>query len=396
MKCLIVDDSVPRVNLIKESLSKLPNAHLLDIVYCDSADRARMELKQPVDLLLLDVLIPKKKNGTPQALHSINLLSEICDPKRSYIRPRLIIGLTADIDELGVYQEEFAREMAVVLRGSLTELSWLDSLHTQIENMLGVEKKINQHEKDRLLISVHGIRTYGQWQAKISDEVVKSSRSFDSIEIKYGRFDLVCFAIPYLRNRVVAREARKIIRCISEFEGREVHIVGHSFGTLIISNALREIGGKYPIKTVVLCGSPMPANENIDHIVQASELTINDCGIHDVVLIAARLILLGLGDAGRVGFLRENSTKFQNRYFPGGHSLYFSSAKGEIAFYERYWLPRIALGKEVRRMDLRKEYFGEDFVDIMIKILTKLKPIFYCVALLYLAHSIFLALASDF
>ncbi len=69
---------------------------------------------------------------------------------------------------------------------------------------------------------------------------------------------------------------------------------------------------------------------------------------------------------------------------------------GEIAFYERYWLPRIALGKEVRRMDLRKEYFGEDFVDIMIKILTKLKPIFYCVALLYLAHSIFLALASDF
>lgn len=392
MKCLIVDDSVPRVNLIKESLSKISNAYLLDIVYCDTADRARMELKQPVDLLLLDVLIPKKKNDTPQALHSINLLLEICNPKRSYIRPRLIMGLTADINELGVYQEEFAREMAVVLRGSLTELSWLDSLHTQIENMLGVEKKINQHDKDRLFISVHGIRTYGQWQAKISDEVMKSSRSFDSIEIKYGRFDLVCFAIPYVRNRVVVREAKKIIKCISEFEARELHIVGHSFGTLIISSALKEIGGKYPIKTVVLCGSPMPANENIEHIIQASELTINDYGIHDFVLIVARLFLLGLGDAGRIGFLRENSAKFQNRYFPGGHSLYFGTAKDEVTFYERYWLPRIALGKEMRRVDLRKEYFGEDFVDILIKILTKLKPIFYCILLLQLGYLVFLAL----
>jgi CheY-like chemotaxis protein len=390
LKCLIVDDSVSRVKLIKKSLSDMPNAHLLEVVYCDSADRARIELTQPFDLMLLDVLIPKKKNGTPQALHSINLLSEICHPKKSYIRPRLIIGLTADIAELGVYQEEFAREMAVVLRGSLTELDWLESLHAQIASVMSVTQKINQHEKDRLLISVHGIRTYGQWQAKLSDEVAKSSRSFDSTEIKYGRFDLICFAIPYFRRRVVERESRKIIKCLSGFTGQEIHIIAHSFGTLIVSAALKKAGQKFPIKTVVLCGSPMQSDENIDHIVKAAEITVNECGIHDFVLIAARLFLLGLGDAGRIGFQRANNRSFQNRYFPGGHSLYFDTSKGEIAFYERHWIPRIALGKELRRVDLRKEYIGEDFVDIFIKIFSRLKPILYCGGALFVGYSIWM------
>lgn len=388
MKCLIVDDSVSRTNLIKESLSKIPNGHLLEFIYCETADSARKELKQPIDLMLLDVLIPKKRNGVPEAQHSFNLLSEICNPGNSYIRPRLIIGLTADIEELGIYQEEFAREMAVVLRGSLTELGWLESLHTQIQNMLGVEKKINQNEKDRLLISVHGIRTYGQWQAKISEEVSKSSRSFESVEIKYGRFDLFCFSIPFLRNRVIEREAKNIINNISKFKGREIHVIGHSFGTLIIAEAFKILGKNHPIKTVILCGSPMRHNDSIDHIVEASDLTINECGIHDLVLVAARLFLLGLGDAGRVGFSRENSTKFQNRYYLGGHSLYFDSFGGELSFYERNWIPRIALGNDMKRFDFRRPYFGEDLVDLLIKFLTHLKPIFYLSPALYLVYAI--------
>lgn len=388
LKCLIVDDSVPRTTLIKESISRLPNGHLLEFIYCDTADSARRELKQPIDLMLLDVLIPKKRNGLPEAQHSFNLLSEICNPSKSYIRPRLIMGLTADIDELGIYQEEFAREMAVVLRGSLTELSWLESLHTQIENMLGVEKKINQNEKDRLLISVHGIRTYGQWQAKISEEIKKSSRSFESIEIKYGRFDLFCFSIPYLRNRVVLRQSKKIVNNISKFKGREIHVIGHSFGTLIIAEAFKTLGRDHPIKTVILCGSPMKHNDNIDHIVEAADLTINECGTLDLVLVAARLLLLGLGDAGRVGFSRENSTKFQNRYYSGGHSLYFNRFGKEQLFYERYWIPRIALGNEMKRLDFRRSYFGEDLVDILVKFLTHLKPILYFSPFLFLAYVI--------
>lgn len=377
-----------RVNIIKDSLSKLPYFHLLDVIYCESADRARIELQRPIDLILLDVLIPKKINGTPQALHSITLLTDICNPKKSYIRPRLIIGLTADIEELGVYQEQFAREAAVVLRGSLTELDWLDSLHAQMASVLSSDKKINQSVKDRLLITVHGIRTYGQWQAKISDEVMRTSRSFDSIEIKYGRLDLLRFAIPYFRKGIVARESLKLSRSLSDFKGREIHIIAHSFGTFIVSNALKELNEGCAIKSVIFCGSPMRESDDIEHIVRSSELTVNDCGTHDFVLLLARLCMLGVGDAGRVGFLRENSSRFQNRYFEGGHSLYFKNIDNNVVFYERHWIPMITLGKDIKRVDLRESYFGEDFADIFIKIFTFLKPILYLVPLPFIGIAI--------
>lgn len=377
MKCLIVDDSEERTALIKDLLASLEDAHRLEAVYCDTADRARSELVGSFDLMLLDVLIPKKRNGTPQALHSVSLLADICNPKKSYIRPRLIIGLTADLNELGVYQEQFAKEATVVLRGGLTDLDWLDSFESQVVSALSTERKISKLDRDRLLVTVHGIRTYGHWQTKISDEVLRYSRSFDNIEVKYGFTDLFCFAIPPLRRKIIEREAGKLQRSLSLFSEREIHIIAHSFGTLIVSHALRMQSGNLKIKNIVFCGSPLPVDEDIEHVVRASEMTVNDCGIHDIVLIGARLFFFGLGDAGRIGFRRENSERFQNRFFRGGHDLYFKNVAPGAIFYSRYWLPTITLGKDLKRMDLRKNYIGEDFVDISIKFLTLLKPAWY-------------------
>lgn len=318
MRLVIVDDSKRRVEQIKKSLTSSPFAKYLQVIYCDSADSARRELMAPCDLLVLDILIPKKKNGTPQAKHSISLLSDICDPAKSYIRPQLIIGLTADVGELAGYQEQFAQEASVVLRGSLNEIGWIDSLLGQIERLLSSHKKISRREKEMMLISVHGIRTYGQWQAKLSSEISQYSRSFEPIEIKYGFLDLFSFSVPFLRKRVIQKTALRLRSRIQNNPNREIHIIAHSFGTLIVSEALKEGVSERQLKSVVLCGSPMPYDENIDHVVQASELTLNECGTRDVVLIAARFFLLGLGDAGRVGFERENSDDFANRYYRGG------------------------------------------------------------------------------
>lgn len=384
MKCLIVDDSEPRVRIISESLSKLPSFHLLDVVFCGWADCARIELQHPVDILVLDVLIPKKKGGLARAENSVSLLSDICNPRKNYIRPQVILGLTADIAELGIYQEQFARDAAVVLRGSLTELDWLDSLNAQIASVLATKHKISRQEKDRLLISVHGIRTYGHWQAKISEEVRRSSRSFNTVELKYGFLDFFCFVIPYFRKKVISREALKLERALERSRGREIHVVAHSFGTLIVSEALKKNKFAAALKTVIFCGSPMRADDDIEHVLNSSELTVNDCGIDDLIVIVARVFLIGLGDAGRIGFRRENSDNFQNRYFFGGHSLYFKKARGDVAFYERYWIPVITLGRELKRVDLRRNYFGEDILDFLIKVLTFFKPLVYLAGAAYL------------
>ena len=62
----------------------------------------------------------------------------------------------------------------------------------------------------QLLVSVHGIRTFGNWQERlermIGDEVDR--RNDDQIRVvnyKYGYFSVIAFLIPVLRWLVVRR-----------------------------------------------------------------------------------------------------------------------------------------------------------------------------------------------
>lgn len=377
MRILVVDDSVERVATIKNYLLNSNYAKYLQVIHCESADGARRELMVSCDLLVLDILIPKKTNGIPQAKHSIDLLSDICNPAKSYIRPKLIIGLTADINELSGYQEQFAREASVVLRGSLNNLDWIDNLLGQIETLLSSQKKDSRQHKEKILISVHGIRTYGQWQAKISTEISQHSRSFEVVEIKYGYLDLFSFVVPYIRKKVINKAASRIRCRIKDSPERDIFIIAHSFGTLIVSEALRDSISDRRIKSVVLCGSPLQHDENIEHIVQSAELTLNECGTRDLVLVLARFFIWGLGDAGRIGFERENSDEFLNRYFKGGHSLYFKEFDRCSTFYERFWLRFIVLEQSPERFDARKNYFGQGLVEMAVSLIALIKPIAY-------------------
>jgi CheY-like chemotaxis protein/predicted alpha/beta hydrolase family esterase len=377
LKILVVDDSARRQELLKEAFQSSGYTSLLDVRYCDTADKARIEMLEYFDLLVLDVLIPKKVNGTPQALHSSRLLDDISDTNSEYIRPKLIIGLTADINELGQYRENFQRAASIVLDGSLHKLDWLETVLEQARILLRTIQKVERLSSDKLLISIHGIRTNGQWQRNLAEEIRKYSRSFDFIEIKYGFFDILSFAIPYLRTRKVKQIAKNLNRILKESQSKEITIVAHSFGTLILSEALKNKESEHPLSTVILCGSPLPHNHNIDHIIQRASRTINECGTRDIVLVAARVFMLGLGDAGRIGFIRENSERFINRYYRGGHSLYFSAPPNSVSFAEVNWLPSIISVEKPKYIDERSNYFGEDLVDITIKLGHIIKPFLY-------------------
>lgn len=377
MRIVIVDDSIARVEIMVAALSNSRFADFLEIVTCDSADRARLALNTRCDLLVLDVLIPKKSFGTPQAKHSVDLLAEVCNPRGKYIRPRLIIGLTADIKELQGHQEKFAKEAAIVLRGQLSDIGWIDSLLGQIESLWESARKTLCQEKDRMLISVHGIRTYGPWQTDLRSEILQYSRSVECVEIKFGFLNVFAFAVPYFRKKVVERAANRLRINLRNGEDRDIYIVAHSFGTLVVSEALKNQRYSRPLKAVILCGSPLEHDENIDHIVSSAETVVNECGTRDFILVLARLLLWGLGDAGRVGFERENSDQFYNRYFRGGHSLYFKKTKGGSTFYEKFWLKFLAKDEKPERIDERQGYLGEDVADLLLKTMTFLKPILY-------------------
>ncbi|MVV48945.1 DNA-binding response regulator [Pseudomonas sp. PB120] len=385
IKILIVDDNIKRTQLICKEI-ETRGLSRVSVTVCDSADAARLELHALYDLMILDVLLPKKSDGVPQAIHSLKLLEDIYNPNKRYLKPNLTIGLTAELKDIGEYKEKFEHRFAVVIPASMNSIDWLTKIMVCVDSVLGQEQKIISSSTDKLLITIHGIRTYGKWQQTLKEAINKYSREFEPVEMKYGFFDLISFSIPYLRDRKADKIARRLIGVLNKNPEKSIYIVAHSYGTYILSRALsmNEFDGK--IRRIILCGSPLQHGANIDHIVNKSDVTINECGTSDCVLIVARSLLIGMGDAGRVGFSRENGRDFINRYHPGGHSLYFVESE-HPTFYEKYWVPLLTTDAEPIHSDCRENFVGEDLLDLTVKILSLIKPVVYfaplCFGLFY-------------
>jgi len=387
VRIVIVDDSDDRFELIKSAIEKHPSSDMFQVVRCSTADEARGQFLEASDLAVLDLLLPKKRNATPSASDGLNLLKDICNPAKKYIRPRLIVGLTADYTGLVHYREEFAQYASIVLEGRMNDHTWLRSLLNQVDSLAAAEQKLLQLGRNRTLVTVHGIRTTGKWQQLLTERVAQYSKSCRTVELKYGFFDVVSFLIPWFRQRAVVRMASQLRKELTQAAGTDVYLIAHSFGTLIASAALtQDVKASLiqpELKMVVFAGSPLKHDTNIDHIISSAAVTINDCGISDSVLVLARLLVLGLGDAGRVGFSQPNTERFFNRYFSGRHSLYFKKTKSGKYFFEKHWLGPVVLDHPPRRVDLRQDYIGQDVAHFLLVSISTMKPILYVAFLIF-------------
>lgn len=363
----MVDDSLARVDLVRNRIESRGFDYVNFEAY-SSADEGRIALRSHCDVLILDVLIPKKINGTPSASCSISLLREVCNPEGRMLRPRLIVGLTADVNEIAQHQEEYAKYASVVVQERLGSTDWLNSIDSHLSSVYASALKSARQTKSRVLVSVHGIRTYGQWQGELHRKLREWSSDFYDVEIKYGFLDLLSFLVPSRRKEIVERMADRVVKVIEGNPGSKVSIVAHSFGTLICLQALQRIESSSGVDVTIFCGSPLPATQNIDAARKASRIFVNDCGTRDWVLVLARVFGPGLGDAGRVGFWGGNDDRFVNRYFNGGHGLYFE-AENDVSFAERNWIGLILGEAEMERVDERKGYFGQDLVEAAISVL---------------------------
>jgi hypothetical protein len=174
------------------------------------------------------------------------------------------------------------------------------------------------------VITVHGIRTYGRWQERLQKILARDKRwqyekeKKEVLIYRYGVFTLFSFVIPFLRNLAV-KQFRDYLESI--FEGRRpdrVDIVAHSFGTYLAIEALAspKLASSVKIHTAMLCGSVLPPNRNVSHLVGPERpigRIINECGIRDGVLLLT-LPVYGVGMAGRLGLQGFEGRTLRKRY----------------------------------------------------------------------------------
>ncbi len=194
-----------------------------------------------------------------------------------------------------------------------------------------------------LVITVHGIRTFGHWQERLEQLLKAADPTIAVFNYKYGYFSVIAFMIPFLRWLVTRRFRQELLHQVRGGDWARIDIVAHSFGTHMVGWGLYGLGRKHcpKIHTVILAGTVLKKgfpwhellNENVKRLV-------NECGIRDWILVLNGLTVLLTGIAGREGFNGMTGSSFRNRYFDFGHSGYFQTkARPDDAFMKDKWCP---------------------------------------------------------
>ncbi|SEH40204.1 tetratricopeptide repeat protein [Tardiphaga sp. OK245] len=212
----------------------------------------------------------------------------------------------------------------------------------------------------RLIITVHGIRTFGNWQERL-EQILSPEPENDDIffvHYKYGYFSVLAFLIPPLRWLVVRNFRQELVHWSKQKTWDRIDVVGHSFGTHLIGWGLASLPSflKPAIHTIILSGSVLKINFPWRDLTGPNlRRVVNDCGSKDSVLLINQLLVLFTGMAGRVGFSGATHGGFRNRFFVFGHSGYFVDDGGKPIddWMRQYWLPVLTGDGAVAALDLR-------------------------------------------
>lgn len=226
-----------------------------------------------------------------------------------------------------------------------------------------MRKKSNTNKYNgirHLIITIHGIRTYGHWQERLEAIIKSENQNIKFAHYRYGYFSIVAFIVPLSRWLVTKRFRQELIHLVEVGNYDRIDIVAHSFGTHISMWGLHGIqeDERPKIHTVITCGSVLrPSFPWFSLWPKYVDRVVNDCGTKDLVLVLNQLAVLFTGMAGRVGFEGFNKENYRNRFFQFGHSGYFESRSQEEdqdSFMRERWVPLLTGDVEIIAFDERK------------------------------------------
>lgn len=341
MRILIVDDDNARRTALIKHLTTSGTACMEQIDEADCADTARDLLRnQYYDALILDVVLPKRSaDSRPLAVNGMALLNQL--QREAFLKkPEKIIGMTAHVDDISAFGEKFANICSIVIPTRPGTDEWKAQIRSALLYTSASKLSRESAQKTILVLAIHGIRTYGEWQSRLKAIIERHTDEIHFKSYKYGYFSSLSFLLPRLRNREADRLEARINDFANDIEVDHVVIFCHSFGTYLGVVALRKLVDlpKSPSICAVLAGSVLDENFDWSFVPRGGRVRIvNDCGTDDHVLLLSKAFGIDLGMAGKVGFNGFNDPHFINRYFRGGHSHYFQGER----FMEERWLPLI-------------------------------------------------------
>ncbi|VYU34910.1 alpha/beta hydrolase [Metakosakonia massiliensis] len=337
---LIVDDDNTRGLKIKKLLISNHRIPEEFIDYAECVNEATAFLRRTFyTIIFVDVALPQLKRGEINPTAGLNIVQSIINNRLK--RPGTIFAYTGIEDEIENHKQKYYKETGFELvYCPANDFSWLENRKAIIDYNAALFNGLENKNSDIVILTLHGIRTYGKWQDKLA-EICKNSEGFSSVKnlpFKYTLISTLSFLMPSRRKLVVNDFKKVLSEYLENNRSRRIICIGHSFGSYVLMHALKELEDRSLLKEldlIVLCGSVLDRNFNFDFLDFNDNLVIiNECAVHDFPLAINEAFVPDVGLAGVTGFNGFSGKNFFNRYHTGGHSCFFAGD-----FMEKHWLP---------------------------------------------------------
>lgn len=194
---------------------------------------------------------------------------------------------------------------------------------------------IGQSREERhIVISLHGIRTRGEWQKRLAPEL--AAAGFIPEPLDYGFFCLMKLLDPWSRRRQIDWFRDEYTRVRQRFPTATISIVAHSMGTYLVARSM-EIYEEVEFSKVIFCGAIVRQDYPWSGIMNRSQSlrVLNDYGSMDIWARIVEWVVSDAGQSGLRGFRDGGAGRVVQRCHPEfRHSDYFYTLN-----YQNNWIP---------------------------------------------------------
>lgn len=178
MHVLLIDDDYAKIERLKSFLIEQGVEKNDLLIATDAADASRKLKAYKIDLMLVDVLLPVRKDAKPCADSSINLLRQIVEDG-IFPTPTHILGVTACEETRNTVDEQFRELVTNVLHVSADQDDWKGVLQQFVQRLLRTENENESFIYD--VVVLNALRkpeleaVYKSWPLELSDEKLVGS-----------------------------------------------------------------------------------------------------------------------------------------------------------------------------------------------------------------------------
>lgn len=141
MKILLVDDGEIKLARLKKHLTEDLDLNVDSLLHANTAFQARAILRETrVDLLILDIMLPRRETDKPSADTALELLADI-SIDAEYKRPKFIVGLTQYKEIQEKIEPQFEQSLWTVIHFDVTTDEWLFRLNNIIKYLTPATNK---------------------------------------------------------------------------------------------------------------------------------------------------------------------------------------------------------------------------------------------------------------